>query len=178
MRKVLYILGLLNDQDIDWLLRHGDRRRFQDGDVLIYEGEPSDALYIVLEGSVSISVDGIGVVAERGVGEIVGEMSFVDSHPPSATVSVKGDALTLSLDKLDLQEELRMNAAFAARFYRALAMFLSDSLRQSNVQRTLTQSLGLDDARFVKDELDLNVLDSVSEAGEKFNRMIRRLAEG
>ncbi|WP_413208243.1 cyclic nucleotide-binding domain-containing protein [Rhodospirillum sp. A1_3_36] len=177
MRKVLYILGQLNDRDIDWMVRHGRRQRFGEGQILITEGEPSDFLYILLEGELSIRVNGVGIVAERGVGEIVGEMSFVDSQPPSATVSAKGEALVLSLNKEEMREELRDNTDFASRFYRALAIFLSDRLRQSNTQRSVDQSGHLGEARLLDDELDLTVLDRVSQAGESFNRMIRRLSE-
>lgn len=178
MRKVLYILGQLNDQDIDWMIRHGRRQRLSDGDVLITEGEDSESLFILLEGVLSIHVPGLGNVADRDVGEIVGEMSFVDSQPPSATVAAKGPALVLALDKEEMREELHENAEFASRFYRALAIFLSDRLRQSNVHQSQGKAGNLGDKRIVEDELDLNVLDAVSQAGESFNRMIRRLAEG
>ncbi len=178
MRKVLYILGQLNDQDLDWMIRHGRRVRVTDGEILIAEGEPTNALYILLEGRLSIHVDGLGFVGDRDVGEVVGEMSFVDSHLPSATVAAKGPALVLALDKEEMREELRENTEFASRFYRALAIFLSDRLRQSNAQRSSGNKVHLDDGKVAEDELDLNVLDTVSLAGESFNRMIRRLAKG
>jgi CRP/FNR family transcriptional regulator, cyclic AMP receptor protein len=40
-----------------------------------------------------------GEIAWLGVGEVVGEMSFLDAAPPSATVTALGDGLALFLDK-------------------------------------------------------------------------------
>src|SRR3954453_5281350 len=85
MRKVLYIFGLLTDTDVAWIAKTGIRRRLQDGDVLIRQGEPADALIFCLEGELVASNRALGQFARMGVGEIVGEVSLVDSAPPSAT---------------------------------------------------------------------------------------------
>ena len=53
MRKVLYILGHLNDEDVEWMARAG-RRVAASGHELIRENEPSDDLYFVLEGEVTV----------------------------------------------------------------------------------------------------------------------------
>ena len=88
MRKVLFIFGELSDKDVDWMMATGQRERILPGAVLIQEGKPVEALYIVLEGLLRVSVESAGSreLARLGSGEIIGEMSFVDAHPPSATV--------------------------------------------------------------------------------------------
>jgi CRP/FNR family transcriptional regulator, cyclic AMP receptor protein len=68
-------------------------------------------------------------VARLGAGEVIGEIGFVDSAPPSATVTAAGSAAVLALSNTLLQQHLTSDAAFAARFYRALAIFLADRLR-------------------------------------------------
>lgn len=171
MRKVLYILGQLNDHDISWLVRNGRKKTFASGDLIIRQGAHSDDLFIVLEGHLNVSVDGIGVVAELGVGEIVGEMSFVDSMPPSATIIAKDAVRVLAIDKTDMREELADNIGFSGRFYRSLALFLADRLRSFQ-----TKSAGGKPGDVADEELDENLLDVVSQAGENFNRMIKRLS--
>jgi len=86
MRKVLYILGELNDEDVEWMAAAGRRQLCAKPSVLIRQGEPAADLFFVLEGRARVRIEGAGVVAELGSGEVVGEMSFVDSAPPSATV--------------------------------------------------------------------------------------------
>ena len=86
MKKVLYILGQLSDEDVEWMITKGKKRNVPNGTVLIRERQPHDGFYIVLDGKLSVERGG-ETVAEIGVGEVVGEMSFVDSRPPTATVS-------------------------------------------------------------------------------------------
>src|SRR6476646_1602341 len=121
MRKALYIFGLLTDSDIDWIARIGTRRRMRDGEILIERGKPIDSIVLVLEGGLLVVMQDLGVVARRGVGDIVGEMSMVDSAPPSATVVAEGECLVLLLDKKTLLQKITTDAAFGCRFYKALA---------------------------------------------------------
>ena len=92
MRKVLYIFGLLSDADVEWIARTGVRRRLVDGDVIIQEGQHVDFLVFVLEGELLVTTRRLGEIARLGVGEVVGEISLVDSAPPSATVAASRSA--------------------------------------------------------------------------------------
>ncbi len=87
MRKVLYIFGLLTDADVEWIARTGVRRRVRAGETLIEEGQRIESVIFLLQGEFLVSALGVGEIARLGVGEIVGEMSFVDSAPPAATVT-------------------------------------------------------------------------------------------
>jgi len=175
MRKVLYIFGLLSDEDVAWIADHGARRRLADGETVIAEGVESDSLVILLEGEFRVVAASFGDIARLGVGEIVGEMSFVDSAPPSATVTANGECLALFLDKQVLAPKLLSDAAFGRRFYRALAMFLADRLRATR-KLPSAQERGLaDDKTILQDELDPVILDISSSAGERFNRMLKVL---
>src|ERR1044071_4175316 len=106
MRKVLYIFGLLTDGDIDWMARHGERRWLEPGEVVIEEGRPAPSLILVLDGRLAGSVRGVGRIADLAAGEVVGEMSFVDSAPPSATVAAGDRTLALFIDKAELARKL------------------------------------------------------------------------
>ncbi len=174
MRKVLYIFGALNDQDIDWLVRFGRRKPFSAGDVFIREGEQSDDLIIVIEGSLGVHAEATGKVASLNVGEIVGEMSFVDSAPPSATVAAETNGRALLIAKDEIRRELAGNVGFASRFYRAMSLLLADRLRKSLLRDSPGAPTGLDDT--MDDKLDPLLLDMVSEAGHGFNRLIQRLS--
>jgi CRP/FNR family transcriptional regulator, cyclic AMP receptor protein len=107
MRKVFYIFGLLTDADIDWIAPVGIRRRVKSGETLIEQGKPIDSIILVLEGRFSVIVKDVGVIARRHAGDLLGEMSIVDSAPPSATVVVEGECRVLSLNKNILLQKAR-----------------------------------------------------------------------
>src|SRR5579863_8383494 len=178
MRKVLYILGQLNDTDVEWLARHGARRGLADGDVIVREGEPIDNLFITLSGQFRVTLRDGQEVARLGAGEVVGEIAFVDSALPSATVTATGRAAVLALPKALLQQRLGADPPFAARFYRALAIFLADRLRATTRRLGYGAAGDLDSETVLEDELDMGVLDTVSQAGDRFTRLLRTLAAG
>jgi CRP/FNR family cyclic AMP-dependent transcriptional regulator len=175
MRKALYILGHLNDGDVEWLARQGTRRKLIDGEVIVREGKEVGALFITLGGELRVSVGDDNEVARLSVGEIVGEIAFVDSAPPSATVAAAGNAVVLSLAKSMLQQRLNTDPGFAARFYKALAVFLADRLRATTRRFAYGDVGDLNSDAPLEDELDTNLLDSVSQAGDRFVRLLQTL---
>lgn len=58
MRKVLYILGELQDSDLQWLVDVGQIRNLPIGTEIIREGGSVDSLFIVLEGDLRVSKGG------------------------------------------------------------------------------------------------------------------------
>jgi CRP-like cAMP-binding protein len=124
-------------------------------------------------------VSGAGEIAQIAAGDFIGEMSLVDSVPPSATVTAKVDCVVLFLDKQVLLRRLAGDYAFASRFYRALAILLSDRLRATERRMAYgEQGSGFgDETTRLKDELDPGVLDQVSVAGERFDRLLKLVAD-
>jgi CRP-like cAMP-binding protein len=133
MNKALVILSELNDRDIDWMVNHGNREKVTAHTILIHEGQPISALYIVLEGTLSVSVAAVGnqEIGKIGCGEVLGEMSFIDGRLPSATVKAVEDSLVLAIPRQLLTEKLDRDVLFALRFYRAVTKFLSSRLRNT-----------------------------------------------
>lgn len=177
MKKVLFILGELADSDIEWLMKKGRRKTIRNGTVLVQEGENIESLYIVLDGTFSITVKALKnrEVARIGTGEVLGEMSCIDSRPPSATVTAAGDAVVLEISRTELVRMLQADFPFAARFYRAMAVFLSDRLRGTMQRMGYGDSETLEADKEYEDELDLAVLDNVSLAGARFDTILQRL---
>jgi CRP/FNR family cyclic AMP-dependent transcriptional regulator len=169
MRKALYLMGILDDEDVEWIASHGRRLSVQKDEVLIREGEPVDALFILLNGSLNVSSRSVQV-AELFWGEIVGEISFVDSRPPSATVTAAQDSYVLAIHRGLLRAKMATDPWFASRFFQGLASFLADRLR------TTTGRLGYGNAaQDAGDEIDLEMMDSVSLAAIRFDNLLKRL---
>ncbi len=170
MRKALYFLGILNDSDIDWLMAAGSRREVGAGGTLIEEGREIDSVFLVIDGAFSVRTKASGgrEVARLMSGEVIGEMSFVDRTPPSATVRALEASFVLDVPRRRLNGKLADDAGFAARFYRALAMFLASRLRSANA----VLAGGADNE---EEELGFDTLDNLSMAGTRFEWIQRRL---
>jgi hypothetical protein len=70
------------------LLRSGDRmprRRLEAGETLVRQGDEGTEMYLLLGGVLDVEIDG-EVVAELGVGAIVGEMAFLEGGTRTATI--------------------------------------------------------------------------------------------
>jgi bacteriocin-type transport-associated protein len=186
LRKVLFVFAILNGGDIDWMISQGVRTKVNPGKVLIEEGKPVEALYILLDGKLGIFVstpDNKLVereIAQSVKGEILGEMSFVEATTASATVKAAESSVLLALPQQKLAEKLKQDTGFTARFYRAIAVVLADRIRDRLFRRgfgklayQLDQLLAEDIE--VEDELNLDTLDNTALAGARFDWMIKRL---
>ncbi|MGG6296739.1 cyclic nucleotide-binding domain-containing protein [Leptolyngbya sp. AN02str] len=131
MRKALYLLAAISDRDFDWLLQVGKHQTLVAGSTLITEGQPISALYIVLEGTFSVSVGSQGEIARISMGEVLGEISFVDARPPTATVKAVEPSLVWAIPRTQLVTKLSQDVSFSSHFYQAIAAFLSDRLRST-----------------------------------------------
>jgi CRP-like cAMP-binding protein len=143
------------------------------GTVLVPLGARIDFLYFVLDGRLAVFTKARDTINTLESGEIIGEMSLVDPAPTAVSVEVVADATLLRIADGILREKLSSDPAFAARFYRALCVFMADRLRQT------TQRMGYGAAtedKHAKDELNEDLLDTVHLAGARFDRMLKRLA--
>jgi CRP-like cAMP-binding protein len=81
----------LEPAELDDLVSRGVRRSFRRGSFLMSEGEASDHVIVLLSGRAKVSsytAEGKEVVlAVRGPGDLLGELSALDGEPRFATVS-------------------------------------------------------------------------------------------
>ena len=172
LKKVLYFLGTLDDQDIDWMVRNGVRQTIPAQTEIIREGRFVEWLYFILGGEFSVRSARVrGEITRLTTGEILGEISFVDSRPPSATVAAIVDSVVGAVPIDALERKLGRDTPFAARFYKAIAVALADRLRVTSV-------LGLRPPVAEDQDTDIEVpthlLDVMSMAGERFADMQKR----
>jgi CRP-like cAMP-binding protein len=102
------------------IARHAQTASFPPNTDLVIEGEPGDALFIILSGTASVVRDG-GEVAEVGEGSYFGELAILDGAPRSATIRTKTDVKvavlgirmfrTLLREVPDLAEQLLVGLA-------------------------------------------------------------------
>ena len=176
MRRVLYLFGELDDGDIDRLIAMGERRSLASGTVLIEEGRPVAEIFVLLQGCLSVKTGaGGGTELKRSYpGEVMGEISFLDSRPPSASVVAMEESTVLAIPRIGLQGQLKRDPPFAARFYRALGLFLASRLR-SLANRFGYGETPPDEDTEHPDELDPALLETAAVAANRFEHMRRRL---
>jgi bacteriocin-type transport-associated protein len=199
IREVLFVFGELSDSDIDWIIAAGKREEVPAGRILIHKGRPVDGLYILLNGTMTVSIsdeennplaivfasledtsDSGREIARLLSGDIAGEMPFVDDHPPETTIKAHEDSLVLMVPKQQLVVKLHQDEVFAAHFYRVISILLLNRLRDISSRlgygrRVYDEGQALDDNIEYQDELDFNVLDHVSLAGARFDWLLKRL---
>lgn len=94
-------------------------KEFQDGEVIIHEGEYENCLYVILEGRVEVVVDDggesnycLGVLEKES---FFGEMVMFSDHPRVATVRALGKVRVMSVDKRGFLQWLGEDPSFSVR---------------------------------------------------------------
>jgi len=173
MNRGLFILGELDDADVEWLAEQGRVESVDPGLPLIQQGEPIQEVHLVLRGRFLVARRGeLRDLGSIGAGEMMGEMSFLDSRLPAADVRAGDERCeVLNVPRAALQKRLEGEPDLAARFYRGLARVLSARLRDA-----LAVSAGLDPEEAEPPEPDER---SVLERGAKrLERLVSRLGAG
>lgn len=131
MLEANIFLGVLQESDLEWLVANSKEHDLPPGTILIRRAEPVQYLYLIVNGAFDVTVfspDPLSV-ATLYSGELAGEMSFVDMHPPSATVTAKTRSKVLAILKSSLGEKIRIDPEFGARFYKGVSALLAGRLR-------------------------------------------------
>lgn len=103
------------------------------GDFLLHEGEESTEMYYLQSGTLAVlkrKGDGVQQIGTIISGELVGEMSFLDKEPRSASVK----ALTDSTLVIIPQETLEATLGAQPKWFTALLHTLTDRLRKANAR--------------------------------------------
>ncbi len=107
-------------------------RLYQDGEVIIRQGEIGNCMYVIQEGQVEIIRESEGDdfrIGIRGEGEFFGEMAIFDREVRSATVRALGQATVITVDKKNFLRRVHADPSLAFR----LVETMSHRLRELNV---------------------------------------------
>ena len=120
------LLARLAPQDLRALASRGRVKSYRTGAVLFREGDRGDALHIVVEGAVRVSVlssaGGEATVAVLGPGEFLGDLALLDGRPRSASAIVLQPTKTLVVTRDDFRRWLRERPQAALALLEALSL--------------------------------------------------------
>jgi extracellular factor (EF) 3-hydroxypalmitic acid methyl ester biosynthesis protein len=114
-------------------------RRYATDDVIIKEGSAFSALFVVVDGIVGVEKEHLGggiPLAELGPGAVIGEVSYIDGSPASASVVARTDVTARAIE--DVDGVVSSDPELAAGLYRSLAILLARRLRYGNEERVLS----------------------------------------
>lgn len=92
------IFKSFESDDLSRLLKLSKIRRYEDGEVIIQEGEADHWLYFLLTGKARISKKGIFIGRIEKTGDFFGEMRFIDGLTRSASVHAEGQTICLGVN--------------------------------------------------------------------------------
>jgi CRP/FNR family cyclic AMP-dependent transcriptional regulator len=100
-------------------------RRFRRSEVIFHQGDPGDALFIVLSGAVKIVLPGESgdeaILATLRPGDFFGELALLDGAPRSASAAALEPTETLVLPRERFRELIANEAVIRDTFLAALA---------------------------------------------------------
>ena len=119
--RIAPFMGDFADEDVAWVIRTGELKRVAAGETVIVEGEPLDALFVILQGTFTASSERCGGQVWRlGRGELAGKTAYLHREPAPATLRAEEDGVVLSIPRAALDRKVREDAEFARRFHRVL----------------------------------------------------------
>jgi CRP/FNR family cyclic AMP-dependent transcriptional regulator len=99
-------------------------RTYQDGEVIVNQGDVGDCMYVVQSGTVEVLALREGALIPLrvlGAGEIVGEMSLFDREVRSATVRAKGTARILTVDRRTFLSRVQEDPSLAFNIVKTMS---------------------------------------------------------
>jgi CRP-like cAMP-binding protein len=105
------------------LFRNAETRALRAGQSLFREGEPSGAMFVVVEGELEITIRGI-TMERVGPGGIVGELGIVDASPRTASVGATVDSRVAEVPAKRFEALVQQAPALATLVVKVMAQRL------------------------------------------------------
>ncbi len=190
--KKIPLFTQLSDTEIASVTKAARERTYPKNSVILFEDDPGDALYVVLNGEVKVVLigeDGREVILSiLRAGDFFGEMSLIDDQPRSAHVIATEDSNLLVLRR----DEFRQCLEQAPRIALGLLQALSRRLRRADdkigglvlldvsgrVARVLVELADEHDGEHIPRKITHHMLaQMIGSSRETVSRTIRELAD-
>src|SRR5262249_42302305 len=139
------LFARLTERELPRVMQAVEAREYQDGQIVMREGEKGDELFIVLAGIVVVK-GGDEDLPRLRAGEQVGGMALIRSVPRSATVVAEGGAELIAIRRADFFEILRKEHEIAVKMLWQFLGVLADRLDATSSElRHAKQELAAED---------------------------------
>jgi NTE family protein/lysophospholipid hydrolase len=114
--------GSLDSLAVQMIANGAEQVNLAAGEALFQQGDPSDALYLVLTGRLEAIVTsqeaGEQVVGDLGPNDVIGEMQILSGKPRAATIRAVADSTLAKITKAAFEEIAHKHPPFLARIGR------------------------------------------------------------
>jgi hypothetical protein len=134
LRRIKILSGLRDDQ-LEQFAQFVALERIPQWTVVVKQGEPGDAMYLVLEGELRARTNVLGketILATFGPGEFFGDISLFDQGPRSADVVANTDSLVVKLSAEAFERLANEAPELATPVLRAVGKTLTARIRADN----------------------------------------------
>ncbi|MDH5256892.1 MAG: Crp/Fnr family transcriptional regulator [Gammaproteobacteria bacterium] len=192
--KIPLFFGI-SDDDSKAILSHAIVRKYARNTILIQEGDPGEALFIIRSGRVKVYLsDESGkeiILNTLGEGEHFGEMSLLDREPRSASIMTIDSSELFVVTRDNFEKALLLNPRIAINLLKDLSQtlrFLTDNVKSlalldvyGRVARTLMISAKPynENSMIVEEQLTHQELaNRVGASREMISRILKDLSKG
>ncbi len=128
-------LEYLSASDWNLIASKSQKLSFEKEQILIREGSAAKTIYLIRSGKVRVERNngaGRALLVILGAGAIFGEMAFIEDALASASVVADGKVDVDAIEVAELKQMFEAFPHFGARFYRSVAVTLSQRLRETS----------------------------------------------
>jgi CRP/FNR family cyclic AMP-dependent transcriptional regulator len=137
------IFSMVATDDLRMVAGSLEQEEFYSGDRIFEINDQGDHLYLLVSGSVGISIDpdpnSTKFIATLGPGDCFGEMNLLDDLPRSATAHVIEDSVVLTLEKSRLRGLILSYPEISIGLLRSLSLRLREANRATLAKETPAQ---------------------------------------
>ena len=130
LRRV-WLFSEMSQEQLDAISTFTFEKTFGPGELIVEEGHTGNGLYVIVSDNVEV-VKGLGtdnqrVIAERGSGDVFGEMALLGEWPRTASVRVLDEVKCLGIDRWVFLTQLERHPQVGIRMLQILAQRLRES---------------------------------------------------
>ncbi len=119
----------LSAEDLERVAEIAREEWFPAGTPICHEGDEGSLMYVIVDGHLHVIRMANGqerILAERGRGDFVGEMTIIESAPRSATLMTQGEVRVLAIDGETFKEILKERSEVSLAMLRSFSHRLRD----------------------------------------------------
>jgi len=133
MEDFAQLYETLGDDHFNWVMCTATKKNLKKGDVLIEESSEVDSFYIIDEGGFFVTVSALPkcIITTLGIGNVIGEMEYLNNLNASAAVTAQDSAVVRVLSFEDVRKKEQEDKEFAVKLYKGLAQLVNSRLIHS-----------------------------------------------